>query len=159
MKSTLNRAQRFETSYQNLGNRPDIQLFTNMKEVYMVALLVGFLSGRRIPIDKISEPIKMNIFDANDKNIMDIIALCKKGDLSLLINEDECVNEKLCLIEEYANGGMELIEKNICIPMPNFEALKSLIESFDKKDDKNIKVDIADIIAAAIKDLDCEQEL
>src|SRR6056297_2713365 len=103
MKKGLSRDEEFEHVFQTLGTK-EIQerLFDNMKEVYMVALLMGFSQGYRKPLKKVSkDPIRMNIFDQNDKNIMDIIALLEKNDLSLLIEEESQIEEKFRMIEEY----------------------------------------------------------
>ena len=117
-KNSLNKSLEYEPYFKVLG-KPDKdqeKLFNSMKDVYMLALTVGFKNKRRKTIKKSSsDPIKLEIFDEHDKVIMDIIALYEnihEKDLSLLT--DDRKDEKYKLIEEYANGGMEILIREIC---------------------------------------------
>ena len=153
MKSGLNRSDEAEFAFQTLGNSPD-RLFENMKEVYMVALLMGFFNSYRKPLTKTSkDPIRINIFDANDKNVMDIIALMEKKDLSLLINEEEQFEEKMRMLEEYANGGIDLLEKMLFKPLPSYDGLLKFIESYAPENNDAEQVDINSMIEGALKSL------
>lgn len=153
MKSGLNRSDDAEFAFQTLGNMQD-RLFDNMKEVYMVALLMGFFHKYKKPLGKASkDPIRLNIYDANDKNIMDIIALMEKRDLSLLINEEDQFEEKMRMLEEYANGGIELLEKLLFKPMPSYDGLLKFIESYAPENNDEEQVDINSMIEGALKSL------
>ena len=140
-KNSLNKSLDYEPYFKSLG-RPEKdteKLFSSMKDVYMLALVVGFKMGRKKPIDKSSaDPIKLTIFDEHDKVIMDIIALyenIREQDLSLLRSDKE--DEKYKLIEEYANGCMEIIVKDICDKGARLEDLKKFAENFNPNIDDN----------------------
>lgn len=149
MRTSLSKSYEYEKYFQLLGNSGSDSLFLTMKDVFMTALVLGFKENSLIPFDKTGgEPIKLTIFDEADKNIMDIIALCKDNDLTLLTKERE--DEKYNLIEQYANGGMDIIIKNCCKPIPTIDNLKKFVLSYDKNSGTEKKVDISELLNDAI---------
>lgn len=153
MKSALNKSEEFENYYQMLGNNKG-KIFDTMKDVFMLALVVGYLKDIKRSFSKVGgEPIKLTIFDDFDKNIMDIIALNKKNDTGILLNEEQAVEEKYRMIEDYANGGMDILVTSFCKPVFSFERLKEFVESFEKKNSINKKIDLTEMLADAINEL------
>lgn len=152
MKNALNKSAEFEEYFQILGNRSD-SIFNTMKDVYIIALIIGFMKKYRKPFSKTAgEPIRLQYFDQNDKNIMDIIALSENYDLSILTKDRE--DEKYQLIEEYANGGMEILVNNYFNNrVPSIEDLKKFVNNFKENEEITIKVDISDILEEAQKNL------
>ena len=147
-KNSLNKSLDYEPYFKSLG-RPEKdteKLFSSMKDVYMLALVVGFKMGRKKPIDKSSaDPIKLTIFDEHDKVIMDIIALYEnihEKDLSLLRSDRE--DDKYKLIEEYANGGMEILIREICNKGSSLDDLKRFAKSLSPKIEG--KDDVLDVL-------------
>ena len=150
-KNSLNKSLEYEPYFKSLG-KPDKdadKLFTSMKDVYMLALVVGFKYKKRKEIKRAStDPIKLTIFDEHDRVIMDIIALyenIRDKDLSLLRSDRE--DEKYTLIEEYANGGMEILIREICNKGARLQDLRELAESFNPNIE--CKDDIIDILFSA----------
>ena len=148
-KNSLNKSLEYEPYFKSLG-RPEKdaeKLFSSMKDVYMLALVVGFKMGRKKAINKSSaDPIKLTIFDEHDKVIMDIIALyenIREQDLSLLRSDRE--DDKYKLIEEYANGGMEIIIRDICNKGARLEDLKKFAQNFNPNIEDNSE-SIVDIL-------------
>ena len=148
-KNSLNKSIEYEAYFKSLG-KPDKdqdKLFNYMKDVYMLALTVGFKYKKRKEIKKASsDPIKLDIFDEHDKVIMDIIALyenIREQDLSLLRSDRE--DEKYKLIEEYANGGMEIIIRDICNKGARLEDLKKFAQNFNPNIEDNSE-SIVDIL-------------
>ena len=146
-KNILNKSSEYEPYFQKLGKSDSNseKLFSSMKDVYMLALVLGFKHKVKKPLKKHGgEGIKLSIFDEHDKVIMDIIALyenCKDKDLSLLRLDKE--DEKYKLIEEYANGGMKIIVDEIYNKGNNLEALKKFAFKYspvleDEEDITNI---------------------
>lgn len=140
-KNSLNKSLEYEPYFKLLG-KPDKdqeKLFNNMKDVYMLAITVGFKYKKKKEIKKASaDPIKLSIFDEHDKVIMDIIALyenIQEKDLSLLRNDRE--DDKYKLIEEYANGGMEILIREICNKGCSLDDLKKFAKSFSPKIEGN----------------------
>ena len=136
-KNSLNKSIEYEAYFKSLG-KPDKdidKIFNSMKDVYMLALVVGFKYGKKKEIKRASsDPIKLSIFDEHDRVIMDIIALyenIREKDLSLLRSDNE--EEKYKLIEEYANGGMEVLIREICNKGSRLQDLRNFAESFNPK--------------------------
>lgn len=134
-KNSLNKSAEYEQYYQIMGKGEgdNEKLFSNMKEVFMLALVLGFKNKKKKPFSKIGgDGIKLGIFDEHDKVLMDIVALyenIKDKDLSLLRSDNQ--DEKYKLIEEYANGGMEIIVREIYNNGNNINALKKFTSSFN----------------------------
>lgn len=153
MKAALNKSEEFETYYQMLGNSPSKFLET-MKDVFMLALVVGYLRDNKKPFSKNGgEPIKLTIFDDYDKNIMDIIALNKMNDTDILINDEQNIEAKYRMIEEYANGGMEILINSFCKPIPTLEKLKEFVQSYENNSEVSKRIDISEMITEAINEL------
>lgn len=147
-KNYLNKSLEYEGYFKSLG-KPDKdseKLFNSMKDVYMLALVVGFKYKKRKEIKKTSaDHIKLDIFEEHDKVIMDIIALYEnihEQDLSLLRLDRQ--DEKYKLIEEYANGGMEIIIREICNKGNSIDSLKKFAQSLSPQVEG--KDDILDIL-------------
>ncbi|MGL4913124.1 MAG: hypothetical protein ACRC3Y_11925 [Romboutsia sp.] len=143
-KNYLNKALEYEPYFKSLGRaeKDSEKLFSSMKDVYMLALVVGFKMGRKKIIKKSSaDPIKLSIFDEHDKVIMDIIALyenIQEKDLSLLRSDMQ--EDKYKLIEEYTNGGMEIIIRDICNKGARLEDFKKFAETFNPNIDNTDSV-------------------
>lgn len=147
-KNSLNKSLEYEVYFKSLGKPEKNQdkLFNYMKDVYMLALTVGFKYKKRKEIKKASaDPIKLDIFDEHDKVIMDIIALYEnihEKDLSLLRSDRE--DDKYKLIEEYANGGMEILIREIYNKGSRLDDLKRFAKSLSPKIEG--KDDIMDVL-------------
>lgn len=102
MKSSLNKSYEQEPYYQKLVKD---HFFETHRDIYEIAILIGFISGEKKTIDKIGgEGIKEHLFD-NDMRMLDIVAVLAKDDVNILLNENK--EEKYKLFEEYANCGMQ----------------------------------------------------
>jgi hypothetical protein len=57
------------------------------------------------------------------------------------------------LIEEYANGGMEILANNFCKPLPSFDNLKKFVLSYEKGTTETKKEDYTDFILDAVNEV------
>ena len=135
-KTSLYKENEYEPYYKILGSKSEKnedQLFSTMKDVYMLALVIGFKNKKRKKIMKPSkDPIKLIYFDEYDKVIMDIVALytyINDEDISILRSDKQ--DEKYKLIEEYANAGMEVIVNKVCKNGYRLEDLVKCARSFN----------------------------
>lgn len=111
MKSSINKPFEYEEYYQRLGNDKDNNYFENMKDVLVLAAVMGFIRNDPLPFSKAGgEAIKEHIFQ-DDLNIFDIIAILSTGDIKILLNEQR--ENKYKLVEEYAHGGIKYLVENI----------------------------------------------
>lgn len=90
------------------GNDPINTPFRTMKDVFLLAACFGYKNNTRRKI----ENKKIIIFRwaqfgiQIDIPIIKAIALASKGDLSVLLNQEEILE----IIEEYANGGIVMLQ-------------------------------------------------
>lgn len=149
MKTALNKSIENENNFQTLGNKEN-KLFSTMKDVYILATIIGFQRNKRIPFDKSGgEAIKLSLLNSDDKNIIDSIALDETNDITILLEEN--TDKKLEIIEEYANGGMEVLYESLLKPIPSFNKLEKFV--LDYRKDNIPKREIEDLLEDAFKDI------
>ncbi|MBU5310598.1 DNA phosphorothioation-associated protein 4 [Tissierella carlieri] len=148
MKNSIAKALEYEEIYQELGNRNE-KIFDSMKDVMVFCALIALRKGKpRKPIEKRGgEPIKVEIFRQDDKNIIDIIALHEYGDLEVITEEKN--DEKLTIFEEYANAGMAYIEERFK-GIPKEVEIRSLIDEFRPETTYREPINIAELVMESI---------
>lgn len=108
MKSALGKSAGMEVYYQTLVKD---QLFDTMKDVMLTAIAIGFVNGKRIPISKYGgDAIKEHIFK-DDMDFLNIIAVLTTKDIKILL--DESKEDKYKMLEEYAEGGMNILVDSV----------------------------------------------
>ena len=107
----VNRSRLFEETIQKLGGQGET-LFPTLREALSFAALLGYKERRRLPLDKNAgvEDISSGQYQLNEA--VDIIlalalAEAKSTEIFKPSNEKECV----VIFEEYANGGLQLIQE------------------------------------------------
>ena len=149
-KTAMNKSAEFEHYFQELGNREG-RIFENMKDVYMMAIAVGFKFGQKLPFSKSAgEAIALRYFNDEDKKIMDLVALSASDDISILLSEDVHTDRKYKLLEEYANGGMKIMVDTFCRPVIDITEFYKFVESFEGNADVAHKASIVDLLQGAI---------
>lgn len=144
MKNSLNRSQIYEEIYQDLGNSPD-KIFDSMKDVMLFCALIALRKGKsRMKIDKRGgDPIKLDTFRQDDKNIIDIIALIEYGHLEILTDEKN--DEKLTMFEEYSNSGMSYLVDRFK-GVPNINDILKLVDEFRPENKYHEPIDISSLV-------------
>jgi len=83
--------------------------FQNMWELFVYAAILGMAQDKRKSIEKLHKPFRwFNIGSRHQKNLL-ILAISKYNSLELLKNKEELKKT----IEEYANGGLSIINQEI----------------------------------------------
>ena len=88
----------------------DLAPFKTMKDLFLLAALIGYRRGKRIPVEK-----RRNVFtwaqlsSQEDVPVLRAIAIAETGDVEVLTNSDAL----LTIVEEYANGGMAEIQEQV----------------------------------------------
>ena len=112
--------QSHHSTYQELAKRPDKENsdeekdtppFESMKNLFMLATFIGYKNKKRVPLKN-----KVDIFSwqvlATDEEYVSLLyalAVTETNDVEILANR----NEILSIAEEYANGGILQIEKEV----------------------------------------------
>lgn len=115
--------------------------FQQKADIFMFALALGVRNRKRSKlIDKKSEKIHVSYFSSEQKNYLDMVVLYSNAwDLNSIDKSNEdTVQNMMSILEEYANGGLEIIlDKIQAHPENTFEILKDLI-------DQELKAEVPD---------------
>ena len=101
MKSALGKSATMEPYYQYLVKEG---FFDTMKDVLLLAIMIGFKNESRIPFTKYGgDAIKEHIFK-DDLDYLNVIAVLSTKDIKILLDENK--EDKYIMFEEYAEAGM-----------------------------------------------------
>ena len=107
--------------------------FNTLFDIYMFALALGVKNRKKSPLKAgTSDQIHLTHFTDDHRKYMDMVLLHdSNGDINKLDKSDEeNVKEMLKTIEEYTNGGLEILLKTIeNHPENAFEQILLLLES------------------------------
>lgn len=106
----VNRSGKYEKTLQSLGGK-DATMFATLREALTFCAVLGYKERRRLPLDPSRgvEDIAGAQYQLNDAvDVLFALALAEKKESDILRpdNEKECVQ----IYEEYANGGLDLIQ-------------------------------------------------
>ena len=89
--------------------------FALIADVLVFAAAVGIKRNRRSPLaEPLAEPIRQSVFDRQGYDtMMNLIALHADPKPSVLSDSDEAVDTRARAFEEYANGGLEVLQEEI----------------------------------------------
>lgn len=106
MKSALGKSATMEPYYQFLVKEG---YFDTMKDVMLLAIIIGFKNESRIPVTKYGgDAIKEHIFK-DDMDFLNVISVLSTKDIKILLDENK--EDKYKMLEEYAEGGMNILVK------------------------------------------------
>lgn len=152
MKTSFNKPETYEKYYQILLR--DAKFFTTLKDIFMLAAVIGFKNKVRLPFAKSGgDPIKDHIFGEEDFNIMDIIAIETNHDLNILLSENQ--DEKYKMIEEYAHAGIKYIVDNIFIgeEIPSKDKFLEFVCQYAPENNATRQVDVSTMFSNILSDL------
>ena len=110
MSDRIRRPKSYDKLLKELRDKENI--FRTYKDILIFAACLGFKSGKRVSFKESSEPIKRDIFNGTyDSAVINAIALLEKNDTQILT--DGCADERIAIFEEYACGGLEIIQREI----------------------------------------------
>ena len=142
MATRVRRPAEFE---EMLSELRDAGIFPTFKDALVFAAALGFRRGNRKSFQKSSEPIDLGVFSGTyDQTIMSIIAIEETGDPKLLAPSDEAEEKRILIFQEYANGGLEIMKREISDGKQGWrEGLLSLIHR--EEGDQTILDDITEL--------------
>jgi len=101
------------------NDNPD-GLFESNKDILVFAAALGFKHNNPVEFgSKKDVEIPFHVFNKDNKDFLDVIALGstlknKEGDVNILSwQDDTIVEQKFTLFEQYANGGLEIIDQEV----------------------------------------------
>jgi dnd system-associated protein 4 len=124
MPRRAKRPKNKEKIFKKLVNGDEYGLFETMKDVFMIAAIVGYNTEQKKEFDNYSGQIPWSVFNEQDKYLMNIIALADTKNIEIVLEKNS--DKKLKIVEEYVNGGIDKIKRQI-IDKPG-DGLDNLIE-------------------------------
>lgn len=92
-------------------------IFSTYKDLVLFAACVGYNEGKRKPLSSATGEgeIHWEVFGKNitDVAIVNAIALSETEDLNVLLDTEEVFDKKFTILEEYANGGIQILKEKI----------------------------------------------
>ncbi len=129
--------------YEKLRNDEDldISIFDTNKDIFLLSACLAFKYGKkRKPLNNRNSDKAINIqrFEKYQLNMLaiDLIALAETKDLGVLLDNEEKMKEKIEIIEEYANAGIEILKEKLINRQGAI--LENLIELITKQCESNI---------------------
>lgn len=111
MSTDVRRPKQYEDMMKKLCQE-DSRIFLTYKDALVFAACLGFNRGKKQTFEKTAEPVGLHIFRGDyDSAIFNCIGLCVTNDPNIMGSEREA--ERIRLFEEYACGGLEIIEEEI----------------------------------------------
>ena len=107
----LRRPQNKDHVFNRLLKSEEGQCFDQFTNIFVLAACIGYTHNKLIPFQKTSEQIHWTAFTDKEQNIMKMIALMATSDPSILLEEKS--EKMLEIVEGYASGGLEILDKEI----------------------------------------------
>lgn len=103
--------------------------FETFRDVLIFAAALGVSRDRREPFQQSSEPIPWSVFsNSGSEALINMISSVSSEDFNVL--EPDRFSERLTIFEEYANGGLAIIEEALTgSDRPPLDLLKELVLS------------------------------
>lgn len=140
MSSDIRRPKQFEEMLRKLCQE-DNKIFLTYKDALVFAACLGFHRNKRQPFEKSSEPVSYHIFRGEyDAAIFNSIGLVVEKDPHIMGVDFE--SKRIRIFEEYACGGLEVIEDEIYKGAGNWEQLLLSMVARQAKPESSVLDDI-----------------
>jgi len=103
----INRRDRED--YERLKRRDSPFAGKENKELFMLALVAGYVDGNRIPLKDRDGFVRLEYLNDREKSIIKAIAITEEDNLDVLLDEDKVYT----IAEEYAASGIKLLKSNV----------------------------------------------
>ena len=112
----------------------ELSLFQAKADVIAYAASLGFNRKKRVPLEFAdSSPIRKGVFETRGFiPLLYLIAVCEKMDLKVLAETEEAEEQRATIFEEYANGGLVLLEEQLKGVVDSGERISNVIQSLSK---------------------------
>lgn len=115
--------------------------FDEYYDALVFAATLAASKNQSDPLGKVSKerpaPIRMDVFARNDLDtVINILAVYKSNDPNVLADNDEMENKRATIFEEYANAGLEILQKELA-GAPSFTEQIMLLLQKEKKKSEN----------------------
>jgi len=127
--------------------------FDEYYDALVFAATLAASKNQSSPLGKISKerpaPIRMSVFASHDLDtVINILAVYKSSNANILAETDEMEDKRATIFEEYANAGLEILQKELAGAPSYSEQLMLMLQKEKKKSEKSdsSSFDITDIL-------------
>jgi len=111
MSTDVRKPRQFDEMLKKLCQE-DNKIFSTYKDALVFAACLGFDRQRRVPFDKDTERVRMEVFRGEfDTAIFHCIGIAETKNPAIMSSTME--QERVRIFEEYANGGLEIIQSEV----------------------------------------------
>lgn len=116
--------------------------FGLIADVLVFAAALGLKRDRRIPLSEpLAEPIRQSVFERQGYDtMMNLLALHADPRPDVLADSDDAVNARAQTFEEFANGGLELLQEELRGARDVLETVVLLVSAERKPTDTDTDV-------------------
>lgn len=124
--------------------------FNTYADLIVFAAALGAKRKKRVPLKEVSkrdpDPIPQEHFiNKGYELIIRLIAIAESQDKTILDNREDCDNERINIFEEYANGGLEVLQEELRGSVDHLERIL-LFLSFEKNTPLETEFDLSRFI-------------
>ncbi len=90
--------------------------FQTYVEVMVFAAALGVKNKKRIPLDVISKdlsPLRQDYFTSSFTLLINLLAITETENIKILDDDNVADEQRIHIFEEYANGGLEIIQNEL----------------------------------------------
>lgn len=120
--------------------------FNELRDVLFFAALIGWKEQRRVPLSARGEAIRWDVMvnRTGTEIVTDMIAVATYPDDRELLSEAR-KDERVALLEEYANGGLEVIRDRLSEAgaVPSRSVILSMVQDYLEDDSNAEQEDLA----------------
>lgn len=124
--------------------------FNLIADVLVFAAAFGVSRNRRVRLaEPLAEPIRQSVFDRQGYDtMMNLMALHAEPRPEVLANSDEGVNARAQTFEEFANGGLELLQEELRGATDVLETIVLLVSAMRAaRDEGPVVFDLSKVLA------------
>mgnify|MGYP000903926123 CR=1 FL=1 len=89
-------------------------VFITKAELITFAATLGYKYENRIPFDDSLDPIRQDVFERHGcDTVINLIAIADSKDPIILRSSDIDEDRRITIFEEYANGGLEILQEEL----------------------------------------------
>ncbi|PSB02518.1 DNA phosphorothioation-associated protein 4 [Merismopedia glauca] len=92
-------------------------VFPTYVDVLVFAAALGVKRHKRVPFEEVSktiDPIRREYFDSHKcRLLVNLLSICDIKDQNILADDEQADNQRTKIFEEYANGGLEILEHEL----------------------------------------------
>jgi len=113
------------------GKKRNDAIFKTMRDLFVYSAVLGFINNKRITIEKRypTPPFRWSQFTEIQKKLLLVYSVSIKEDFEILTQPEEVK----VLLEEYSNGGLEIMQQRMALDRLAYRDLDSVISEINER--------------------------